>query len=348
MLQPSMDIRCREGIRSHIWTALTNIKNKTLGAIKTKGKKVIVEAVANEVRKIPIIGGPISKFIEEKYSDDTEIEVEAIEDFLVELRDSEEDRFEFLVSRLEVMSEDMGSYHDEITETLELMMGGIDENYEDLSDFLSKRFADIGDEVRAVGKKVASLDAKWQERFDELESKLLAKFEDLKDRMEVNDREAAIEYVQKEKEGIELAKSKFGEGIDPEKKIVVTAQDRRFKKSMEDAAKVYSEKYGETPDAELYVTLGNMSHFDADYDEALGYFDKALELDPKDANACYNKGLALYNLERYDEALGYFDKALELDPKDANACYSTGVCLQRLNRNKEAEKCLGMAEEYRI
>ncbi len=46
--------------------------------------------------------------------------------------------------------------------------------------------------------------------------------------------------------------------------------------------------------------------------EALDYFDKVIEINPRDANAWYNKGWTLYQLERYSSAKQCFIKANEL------------------------------------
>ena len=48
--------------------------------------------------------------------------------------------------------------------------------------------------------------------------------------------------------------------------------------------------------------------------KALSLFDKALELDPEDAEAWYNKGASLPGLGRHEEAVRCLDKALELNP----------------------------------
>jgi tetratricopeptide (TPR) repeat protein len=55
------------------------------------------------------------------------------------------------------------------------------------------------------------------------------------------------------------------------------------------------------------------------YDEALQYYDKVLEIDPKDIDALYDKASVLEDLQRYDEALQYYDKVLDIDPKDIDA-----------------------------
>jgi tetratricopeptide (TPR) repeat protein len=41
-----------------------------------------------------------------------------------------------------------------------------------------------------------------------------------------------------------------------------------------------------------------------------------LEIDPKHVHSWKNKGWTLGGLGKYNEAIEYFDKALEIDPKD--------------------------------
>jgi len=63
------------------------------------------------------------------------------------------------------------------------------------------------------------------------------------------------------------------------------------------------------------------------HQEALQCFDKALEIDPKDAKAWALKGATLGMLNRHEEALQCLDKALELDPRYAMAWNTKGAAL---------------------
>lgn len=59
-----------------------------------------------------------------------------------------------------------------------------------------------------------------------------------------------------------------------------------------------------------------------------------------------NKGLSLYNLKRYNEAIECYDKILEINPKDANAWYKKGVVLyQDLHKDEEVIKAYDKAIE---
>ena len=74
------------------------------------------------------------------------------------------------------------------------------------------------------------------------------------------------------------------------------------------------------------------------YQEALTFFDKALEIDPKDAEAGNNKGLALYKLGRYEEAIEKYQEALKLNRDWLASHINLAVLLSVTNRHGEAER----------
>lgn len=48
------------------------------------------------------------------------------------------------------------------------------------------------------------------------------------------------------------------------------------------------------------------------YNKAIECYDKAIKIDPDDANTCYNKGGSLAKLKRDDEAIESYKKARQL------------------------------------
>jgi len=58
------------------------------------------------------------------------------------------------------------------------------------------------------------------------------------------------------------------------------------------------------------------------YEEAITFFDKALELEPNNVEALYQKANALSALEKYDEAIEYYEKVLNIEPDNQNAAIS--------------------------
>jgi tetratricopeptide (TPR) repeat protein len=73
-----------------------------------------------------------------------------------------------------------------------------------------------------------------------------------------------------------------------------------------------------------------------DFEEAIKEFDKAIELDPKNPDSHYNKGVALYKLHRYEEAIEEFDKAIELDPNNPVYHNNKGNALDDMGKYEEA------------
>ena len=66
------------------------------------------------------------------------------------------------------------------------------------------------------------------------------------------------------------------------------------------------------------------------WDEALNAYDKAIELNPNDAPAYNNRGLAYDNLDKNDLAIADYKKAIELNPKYGAAFNNLGKTLREL------------------
>ena len=55
------------------------------------------------------------------------------------------------------------------------------------------------------------------------------------------------------------------------------------------------------------------------YAEALQSYDRAIEINPNNAFAWFNRGLTLANLQRYDEAIDSYNKGLAIEPDNTHA-----------------------------
>ena len=71
-------------------------------------------------------------------------------------------------------------------------------------------------------------------------------------------------------------------------------------------------------------------------DEAMASFDRAIATNPRFAEAHYNRGNVLMDLKRLDEALASYDRALAIRPDFAEAYGNRGNVLKDLNRPDEA------------
>ena len=74
-------------------------------------------------------------------------------------------------------------------------------------------------------------------------------------------------------------------------------------------------------------------------EEALKYWSRYLELNTNNAYDWFLKGVALYNLGKYEEAIKCSDKALKINPNNAIAWSFKGVILHEQGNYKEAIKC---------
>ena len=87
------------------------------------------------------------------------------------------------------------------------------------------------------------------------------------------------------------------------------------------------------------ILKGKKYSYEKEYDRAIEYFDESIKLDPQDANAWSNKGLALNNMGKCNDAIKYFERSLRVDPNYALAWYNKGWALGELGKYKEAIKC---------
>ena len=70
--------------------------------------------------------------------------------------------------------------------------------------------------------------------------------------------------------------------------------------------------------------------------KAIAEYTKAIELDPKGADAYYNRGIAYGKLKQYDKAITDYTKAIELDPKGADAYCNRGITYEKLKQYEKA------------
>ena len=82
--------------------------------------------------------------------------------------------------------------------------------------------------------------------------------------------------------------------------------------------------------ASFFLTLGQMMEQKGDYAAAIEYYRGAFCLKPSNNDVWYwvnnNLGFSLNQLGRYDEAEGYLQAAIRIDPTRANAFKNLGLC----------------------
>ncbi len=116
-----------------------------------------------------------------------------------------------------------------------------------------------------------------------------------------------------------------------------SARVLRDQKKLDEAIAAYRKAIELDPKyANAHINLGNALRNQGKLDEAIACFRKAIELDPKSAIAHNNLGLALRDQGKLDEAIASFRKAIELDPKYAAAHNNLGRALRDQKKLDEA------------
>jgi len=82
------------------------------------------------------------------------------------------------------------------------------------------------------------------------------------------------------------------------------------------------------------VSLGDLGK----YEQAIGAYEKCLEINPENADIWILKGLALNDLEKYEEAIKAYDEAIQVNTEHANAWFLKGLALSDLEKCEEAIK----------
>jgi tetratricopeptide (TPR) repeat protein len=77
--------------------------------------------------------------------------------------------------------------------------------------------------------------------------------------------------------------------------------------------------------------------------EALDHVDRALAVDPRDADALYERGVALFELCRFASARRAFERVLRHTPRDAWSLHHLGLIAERAGEDRRARELLGRA-----
>ena len=85
--------------------------------------------------------------------------------------------------------------------------------------------------------------------------------------------------------------------------------------------------------------LATTNHRNRNYQDAINYYNKAIDINPKHTNSYYNLGLLLHEIKNYKEAIGCFEKTLETEPGFKNANNNLGIIYYKLGENLKAITC---------
>lgn len=94
--------------------------------------------------------------------------------------------------------------------------------------------------------------------------------------------------------------------------------------------------YNKTND--YYENYGFAQLYTGDTQNGIKTLDIVLERKPNNKELLNNMAHAMYDTKKYNEALGYFEKLLDINPKDASSLFMAGLTLQKLGQKDKGEK----------
>jgi len=96
-------------------------------------------------------------------------------------------------------------------------------------------------------------------------------------------------------------------------------------------------------DAEAHFFKGNALALMGKKQEAIAEWDKAIQLAPNVPQPYFNEGNAYADLGKDKEAVNAYNKAIEKNPTYAKAYYNKSMILSRMGRTQEAQDALAKA-----
>jgi len=86
-----------------------------------------------------------------------------------------------------------------------------------------------------------------------------------------------------------------------------------------------------------------------EYSKAVADCNEAIELNPNDTDAYYNRGCTYGEMGEYEKAIADFDRVIQLNPSDTGAYYNRGLAYKEkgdLHRAAiDLEKCIGLSTD---
>ena len=86
-----------------------------------------------------------------------------------------------------------------------------------------------------------------------------------------------------------------------------------------------------------FIESGDAKLTQGDYYGAIADYSRAIELNPEDADAYYNRGNAKSELGDYDSAIADYDRVIAIKPDDADAYNNRGNAKSKLGDHDGAE-----------
>jgi hypothetical protein len=120
-----------------------------------------------------------------------------------------------------------------------------------------------------------------------------------------------------------------------------------------DQAREFNAAIELNPDnADAYFNRGDAYDEIGEYEKAIADYSKAIELKPGDALAYFNRGNAYGEIREYGKAIADYSRVVELNPGDADTYYNRGLAYQEKGELAKAagdlEKCIELSADSEL
>jgi tetratricopeptide (TPR) repeat protein len=96
---------------------------------------------------------------------------------------------------------------------------------------------------------------------------------------------------------------------------------------------------------DFYENYGFAQLYSGDTENGIKTLNIVLERKPNNKELMNNIAYAMYDTKKYNEALDYFTKLLNINPKDATTLYMAGLTFQKLGQKEKGQKICDNAIE---
>lgn len=136
---------------------------------------------------------------------------------------------------------------------------------------------------------------------------------------------------------------------DIEENTISAALNNYAKGNYREALKLFLEVVHTSDGADIYIDIGSCYYMLDDHKEALEYWNKAIQLDPKNSKSYANIGNLHYKNGEIDKAISFWLVALISRPEDAHTSLNLAIAFDQKNMRFESikyfEKYIKYAEE---
>lgn len=125
---------------------------------------------------------------------------------------------------------------------------------------------------------------------------------------------------------------------DVEGNVLSAAHNHYAKGNYREALKLFLETVHTSNGADIYIDIGSCYYMLNDYTKALEYWNKAIQLDPKNSKSYANIGNLYYKNNQIDMAISFWLVALISRPEDANTSLNLAIAFDQKNMRFESIK----------